>query len=40
MVKAPGQVEVQITSLATATQNIEVVLHTAQELFDSDPEGN
>lgn len=38
LVKAPGQLEIQITSLATAAQDVEIVLHTAQELFDMDGE--
>lgn len=38
LVKPPGQLEIQITSLATASQEIEIVLHTAQEMFDMDPE--
>lgn len=40
LAKPPGQIEVQITSLASTSQEIEVVLFTAQELYDSDPQGN
>lgn len=36
LVKAPGQLEIQITSLASASQDVEIVLHTAQELYDMD----
>jgi len=33
LVKDPGVIEIAITSLATAAQDIEIVLHTAQELY-------